>query len=104
MKTLRKKLFDLRAAGRWDIDFHLPPEGLTRFPQNVLKRVDAVADVQKGKRDPTSKPEGVFQYVDISSVDVATGVVVNPQELTGDEAPSRARKVVRAFDVIISTC
>jgi len=30
--------------------------------------------------------------------------VSNPQELRGDEAPSRARKVVRAFDIVVSTC
>ena len=91
-------------AGRWDIDFHLPPEGIKHFPRGVLKRVDEVADIIKLKRDPGKKPEELFQYIDIASVDVSTGVVINPQELTGEEAPSRARKVVRAFDLIVSTC
>lgn len=31
-------------------------------------------------------------------------MIVNAQELLGEEAPSRARKVVRAGDIIISTC
>lgn len=46
----------------------------------------------------------MFKYVDIASIDVETGEIINPQDLSGEEAPSRARKVVRAFDVLISTC
>lgn len=104
MKVLVKKLGELALAGRWDIDFHLPPTGITKFPKENVVRVDEVADVSKAKRDPGKNPDDLFQYIDIASVDVATGVISNPQELRGDEAPSRARKVVRAFDVIVSTC
>lgn len=104
MKILVKKLGELALAGRWDIDFHLPPIEINKFPKSIVVRVDEVADVSKAKRDPGKNPDDLFQYIDIASVDVATGVVSNPQELRGDEAPSRARKVVRAFDVIVSTC
>jgi type I restriction enzyme S subunit len=104
MKTLIKTRPELRKAGRWDIDFHLPAEGIAKFAKPLLKRVDQVADIVKDKRDPTRDAESVFQYVDISSVDVSIGVVANPQEVEGSEAPSRARKVVRAFDLVISTC
>jgi len=103
MKVLVKKLGELALAGRWDIDFHLPSIGITKFPKEIVVRVDEVADVSKVKRDPAKNPDDLFQYIDIASVDVATGVIFNPQELRGDEAPSRARKVVRAFDVIVST-
>lgn len=104
MKTLLKTLAQLQKAGRWDIDFHLPPEGIRNFAPDSLRRVDAVAITSKDKRDPTKKPEEVFQYIDISSVDVTTGTILSPQEITGEEAPSRARKVVRAFDILVSTC
>lgn len=104
MKTLVKQLGELKITGRWDIDFHLPPEGIRQYPEKILNRIDEVADIVKAKRDPGKKPEEVFQYIDISSIDVSYGLITNPQELTGEEAPSRARKVVSAFDVIISTC
>jgi type I restriction enzyme S subunit len=94
----------LSAAGRWDIDFHLPPEGINLFDQECLVRVDTVADVATEKRDPSNTPDAVFQYVDMASVDVAVGAITNPQETLGEEAPSRARKVISAFDVIVSTC
>ncbi|MCA3260805.1 MAG: hypothetical protein ING44_02590 [Telmatospirillum sp.] len=104
MKTLLRSRRELELAGRWDIDFHLPPEGIARYPNQLLHRVEDVADIVKGKRDPSRDPEVVFQYIDIASVDVTVGTITNPQELEGTEAPSRARKVVRAFDVIVSTC
>lgn len=104
MKTLVKSLQELEAVGRWDIDFHLPPQGIKKFPEELLKRVDSVADVTKDKRDPGKEPDTAFQYIDIAAVDVTVGTIVNPQDVEGSEAPSRARKVVRAFDVVVSTC
>src|SRR5579871_6767367 len=104
MKILIKTLKELRRAGRWDIDFHLPAEGITKFPKSMLRRIDQVADIAKDKRDPTKEPDEVFQYIDIAAVDVVVGAIVNPQDVEGIEAPSRARKVVRAFDILVSTC
>lgn len=104
MKILVKNREELSIAGRWDIDFHLPAEKITKFPKDIVVCIDDVADIIRYKRDPGEKPDDLFQYIDIASVDVNTGIIFNPQYLTGEEAPSRARKVVRAFDVIISTC
>lgn len=104
MKKLIKLRKELVAASRWDIDFHLPAEGIKKFPSSLLKRVDEVASVVKDKRDPTKKPDQTFQYIDISAVDVAVGAVTNPQDVDGLDAPSRARKVVQAFDILVSTC
>lgn len=104
MKTLVRSRKELRKAGRWDIDYHLPAEGIRKFPEQLLKRIDQVADISKDKRDPTQNPEEAFQYIDIASVDVQVGSISNPQTLEGHEAPSRARKVVQAFDLVISTC
>lgn len=86
------------------IDFHLPAEEIVKFPTGIVVPVSQAATVSKSKRDPSRRPEEVFQYIDISCVDVTTGTIQNPQELTGEEAPSRARKVVRGYDIIISTC
>ena len=45
MKLLLRSRKELQSAGRWDIDFHLPDEGILKFPKGLLKRVDEVADV-----------------------------------------------------------
>jgi type I restriction enzyme S subunit len=104
MKTLVARSKSLKLAGRWDIDYHLPAEGILHFPAEIVAPISQVAAVSKSKRDPTRQPDQPFQYIDIASVDVITGTIQNPQDLTGEEAPSRARKVVRAYDLIISTC
>jgi len=41
--------------------------------------------------------------VDIGSIDNANSTIREPKRLTGREAPSRARKVIRAGDVIFAT-
>lgn len=104
MKILIKTHAELIEAARCDIDYHLPPEHLQMFDTSIIKSVDEVADVVKMKRNPTEAPEEAFKYIDISSVEVKIGRIVTPQDLVGEEAPSRARKVVRSGDVIVSTC
>ena len=104
MKILIKSRNELKNEGRWDIDYHLPPEGIKIFPDGILKSVSTVACIVKEIKDPTKTPTDSFIYIDISCVDVRFGVIENPRELTGEEAPSRARKLVKANDIIISTC
>ena len=104
MKILIKSRNELKNEGRWDIDYHLPPEGIRAFPNGILKSVSTVACIVKEKKDPTKNPTDSFIYVDISCVNVRFGVIENPRELTGEEAPSRARKLVKTNDIIISTC
>lgn len=104
MKILIRDNSQLASEGRWDLDYHLPPELVKAYPKERLVPVSKLAKLSKRKVDPTSKPDDLFSYVDISCVDVVTGAVVNPQELTGAEAPSRARMLIEAFDLVVSTC
>jgi type I restriction enzyme S subunit len=47
--------------------------------------------------------DGVFTYVDLSAVDQDTKVVSGARELACSDAPSRARQLIRAGDVLVST-
>lgn len=94
----------LAKEGRWDFDYHSPPELIYRFPSSILKKVEQVAKIVKQKKDPTKEPDATFFYVDIASVDVEVGEIARSQEMTGSEAPSRARKLISGYDIIISTC
>ena len=104
MKILLKTQAELNAAGRCDIDYHLPSVHLADFPRDIILSIDAVAMVLKEKRNPREKEDELFQYVSISSVDVSIGRIANPEEVLGIDAPSRARKVIREGDILISTC
>jgi len=55
------------------------------------------------RRDPTRNTSSHFVYVDISAVDNAVGAIISPKLILGQHAPSRARKVIRADDVIFAT-
>lgn len=53
--------------------------------------------------DPTRNASTHFVYVDISAIDNAVGAIISPKLILGQDAPSRARKVIRADDVIFAT-
>jgi len=59
--------------------------------------------VPTGQRDPTASPDSSFRYIDIASVDKDAKRITAALEMRGAEAPSRARKEVRAGDVLVST-
>lgn len=48
-------------------------------------------------------PDGVFTYIDLSAVDQEAKVISGARALACSEAPSRARQLVRAGDVLVST-
>jgi len=62
----------------------------------------SVGDVSgKCKQRKPSEDESFF-YVDIGSIDRKLKTISNPQKLSGQDAPSRARKEISAGDVIVS--
>jgi type I restriction enzyme S subunit len=48
------------------------------------------------------KLEEEFRYIDISSIDRDTKQILDPKQLLGENAPSRARRVVSVSDVLVS--
>ncbi len=53
--------------------------------------------------DPKDLGRARFVYVDISSIDRETKHIGIPQEISVLDAPSRARKLIKAGDVLVST-
>lgn len=47
-------------------------------------------------------PTGNFVYIDISSIERETKMIVDPKSLSLEKAPSRAKQVLRAGDVLVS--
>ena len=72
------------------------PKGWSTVPiGELVERID--------RRNPSDKMDSTFQYVDIAGVDGTSGRIAEYKELTGREAPSRARQVIRTNDVLVST-
>jgi len=53
--------------------------------------------------DPTRSPNTEFDYIDVSCVSNETLAIQETQRLTGKDAPSRARRLVRATDILFAT-
>ncbi len=53
--------------------------------------------------NPSQSPEAEFDYIDVSSVSNATFMIEATQRLKGQDAPSRARKLVIANDILFAT-
>lgn len=66
-------------------------------------KLGEVCEEKTGTRDPRLQPTDTFRYVDISSVDNTEKRILDASVLFGKDAPSRARQVINAGDVIVST-
>lgn len=64
--------------------------------------IGACADVCQSW-NPLAQPSSRFSYIDIASVDRDTKLIQNVTTVKGSEAPSRARQIVKAGDVLVST-
>lgn len=67
-----------------------------------VKRLKNVASYNDESLDDKTDLDYEIQYVDISSVNLLDGIT-NIETLTFDKAPSRARRIVRNNDIIVST-
>ncbi|HEX21671.1 MAG TPA: restriction endonuclease subunit S, partial [Actinobacteria bacterium] len=67
-----------------------------------VKRLKYVATINDETLPETTNPNTEISYVDISSVDASAGIV-KQEEINFENAPSRARRIVRDGDVIVST-
>ena len=55
------------------------------------------------QRNPSQEPSAEFRYVDIRGIDRTQKTIAESSSIRGADAPSRARKVIRTDDVIVST-
>lgn len=70
-----------------------------KYPnEEILNHIE-----ETSSRDPTKKTDEVFKYVDIAGIENQTGQIKEAKEIVGEDAPSRARKVIKENDVIVST-
>ncbi|HRZ59071.1 MAG TPA: restriction endonuclease subunit S [Rubrivivax sp.] len=62
-----------------------------------------VVEPKAGLRNPAIAPQDPFTYVDVAAIDNEEKRIVAARVLLGSEAPSRARKLMRRNDVLVST-
>jgi type I restriction enzyme S subunit len=83
-----------------------PPNGGLENPPSVGKwSSQRIGDlvVRTQQRNPSATPQKRFSYIDVSAVSNTSFRITEPTDILGSEAPSRARKVVHAGDVLFAT-
>ncbi|HKP45933.1 MAG TPA: restriction endonuclease subunit S [Pyrinomonadaceae bacterium] len=73
---------------------------MSELPEGWVQTTIGEVTTDAQQRSP--KPHEEFLYIDISSIDREAKRILNPQHLNGENAPSRARKIVAVNDVIVS--
>ncbi len=87
------------------IRYQAPPvaSALASLPQTwEVQRIKSIATINAKSLPDDTDPEVVFSYVDIGSVD-SRGRVNQTNDLSFADSPSRARRLVKSGDVIVST-
>ncbi len=73
----------------------LPSDWELKTIAEICEKVDKI--------DPTATPNAEIQYIDIGGIDNQLLRIVDTKTYLGKDAPSRARQLVKANDVVIST-
>lgn len=96
---------DIRETNRMDAEYFQPKyERLVAMLK--AQKARPLADVLENvlaKFNPMSWPDKVFRYVELSNIDSSIGIIDGYTETSGKEAPSRAKRVLKNGDVIVST-
>ncbi|KUG25515.1 type i restriction-modification system, specificity subunit s [hydrocarbon metagenome] len=76
--------------------------------QHLLKEVESVPlgeliEFSSESWNQEDYFDDLFPYIEISEIDIETGCIKNISTLLKSEAPSRAKKIVRENDIIVST-
>lgn len=104
-KTYTANLSDAFTEHRIDAEYFQPAyETLVK----KLRKYDSTSLLNLVQNVPArfntkSESTKIFQYVELSNINSSLGTIDGYSEVAGDEAPSRAKRVLKANDVILSS-
>jgi restriction endonuclease S subunit len=106
-KTYIANLSDAFTAHRIDAEYFQPAyeeviEKIKNYKNGFVPLLKPVENV-KPDFDPTKYPDKIFSYVELADIDSSIGVIHSVNEIKGEEAPSRARRLLKEGDVIVSS-
>ncbi len=97
------KLSDVKSAHRTDAEYFQPKyERLISKIKNGKIFSDILKNVPSNF-NPADQPDKIFKYVELSNIDSSIGVIDGYSEVLGQEAPSRAKRILKTGDVIVSS-
>ena len=89
---------------RLDVTFHKNIEDATKTVKKVTyKSLGEIVEMSTEGWDQKSLFTDVFPYIEISAIDTVTGIINDIASIAIDKAPSRAKRILRKNDILIST-
>lgn len=94
---------DVNSASRVDADYFQPKykELIKRLKAQGSRPLLEFVENVTAKFNP--KPDENYQYIELSNIDSTLGTINSYSEVKGKEAPSRARRILKTGDIIISS-
>ena len=98
-------LSEIKSAHRADAEYFQPKyeklvEKIKKYGADPLL---SLAQNVAARFNPKSQTTKLFQYVELSNITSSVGIIDGFSEVSGDEAPSRAKRVLKVNDVILSS-
>ena len=96
---------DCQKANRIDAEYFQPKfkQLIKKLKENKSKLLSDVIETVPAKFNPMSESERKFQYVELSNIDSSLGTISGSSEVLGREAASRAKRILKENDVIVSS-
>lgn len=98
-------LSEMKEAGRMDAEYFQQKYQKieSRIRKYGSRTLEEVIENVPAKFDPAKEPDKQFQYVELSDVNASIGTIEGFSEMLGKEVPSRAKRVLKEDDVIVSS-
>ena len=104
-KTFEAKFSNVKQTMRFDSEYYKPKyEEIVEFLKDYgARKLKEVVKISNRKIDPTTVPAKKFKYVELANINSSTGEIESVEELFGYQAPSRARMLVKAGNVLVAS-
>jgi|SRR3989344_4033091 len=98
-------LSEIKSAHRADAEYFQPKYDklVKRIKKYGAAPLLDLAQNVAARFNPKSQQTKLFQYVELSNITSSVGTIDGFSEVSGDEAPSRAKRVLKINDVILSS-
>jgi len=98
-------LSEIKSSHRADAEYFQPKYDklILRLKGQSIKPLINVIENMPARFNPNSKPDETFHYVELANINSSIGIIDGFSEVLGKEAPSRAKRILKVGDVIVSS-
>lgn len=94
----------VETANRTDAEFYQTKyQKLKDGLEGKIKPLISLVEAVRPNFDPINTPDKEFRYVELANINSSNGLIDGYEAVLGKEAPSRAKRILKTGDVIVSS-